>query len=91
MYNIAVVSFTWHCLIYQEKYGLSGKMSSLDVNSFLKPLLMFWKGELLNESESKAPYKFALCCISSDLPATRKCCGFVSYNLTMLIEVSKNF
>ena len=61
------------------------KEPSLNVNSFLRPLvdelLTFWSpGVLLNENGSKAFYKFALCCISSDLPATRKCCGFVSYN-----------
>lgn len=55
-----------------------------NVNSYLKPLvddlLSLWKGEFFTEGQSKALYKFALCCISSDLPATRKCCGFVSYN-----------
>ena len=56
-----------------------------DVSSFLKPfvdeLLSMWNpGGLLNEDDSKANYKLALCCTSADLPATRKCCGFVSFN-----------
>ena len=74
-----------------------------NVNSFLKPLiddlLTFWDpGEMLDEDGSKALYKFALCCISSDLPATRKCCGFMSYNATrgmkqpsILILIFKRF
>jgi len=61
------------------------KEPKLVVNSYLQPLvndlLTFWNpGELLIENGREVVYKFALCCISSDLPATRKCCGFVSYN-----------
>lgn len=32
------------------------------------------------EDNDLALYRFVLLCISSDLPATRKCCGFLSYN-----------
>uniref|UniRef100_A0A7M5X7A9 Transposase domain-containing protein n=2 Tax=Clytia hemisphaerica TaxID=252671 RepID=A0A7M5X7A9_9CNID len=57
---------------------------SLNVNSYVKPLvddlLTLWQGDMFEEKESRAMYKFALCCVSSDLPATRKLCGFVSYN-----------
>ena len=60
------------------------KETNYNVNTFLKPLvddlLVFWDGVWLQENATTALYKFALCCISSDLPATRKCCSFVSYN-----------
>ncbi len=60
------------------------KEPDLTVNSYLQPLvndlLSFWKGENLHEGEKLALYRFALLCIASDLPATRKCCGFLSYN-----------
>ena len=63
------------------------KEPKLNVNSYLEPLvndlLTFWNpGELLVENGREVLYRFALCCISSDFPATRKCCGFVSYNAT---------
>ena len=55
---------------------------NLTVNSFMRPfvdeLLQFWDpGVFLDEDGRKCFYKLVLCCISSDLPATRKCCGFV--------------
>ena len=60
------------------------KEPALNVNSFLKPLvnklLAFWKGVSLVEKSELQLYRFVLLCISSDLPATRKCCGFMSYN-----------
>lgn len=72
------------------------KEPSLTVNTFLKPfvddLLLLWsEGVLLNEDGSQAFYKFALCCISSDLPATRKCCGFLSYNATLGLFILSSF
>ena len=65
------------------------KEPKLTVNSYLKPLiddlLKFWNpGELLVENGQLALYKVALCCISSDLAATRKCCGFVVFFLLFL-------
>lgn len=60
------------------------KEPALNVNSFFKPLvnklLAFWKGVSLFEKNQLQLYRFVLLCISSDLPATRKCCGFLSYN-----------
>ena len=60
------------------------KEPDLTVNEYLKPLvnelLLFWKGEYLDELGEKVLYRFALICVASDLPATRKCCGFLSYN-----------
>ena len=56
----------------------------LNVNTYLTPfvneLLQFWKGVHLYEDNDLTLYRFVLLCISSDLPATRKCCGFLSYN-----------
>jgi len=56
----------------------------LVINSFLKPfvdeLLLFWDGVYLNEKGRESLYRFALLGSSSDLPATRKCCGFLSFN-----------
>lgn len=55
-----------------------------DVNSYLTPLvnelLSFWKGVYLNTNGDATLYRLALCCIASDLPATRKCCGFLTYS-----------
>eukprot|EP00112_Aurelia_sp_Birch-Aquarium-sp1_P009705 Seg2112.2 transcript_id=Seg2112.2/GoldUCD/mRNA.D3Y31 product="hypothetical protein" protein_id=Seg2112.2/GoldUCD/D3Y31 len=54
------------------------------VNTYLRPLvnelLSFWKGVYLSSNNESALYCLALVCISSDLPATRKCCGFLSYS-----------
>ena len=56
----------------------------LNVNTYLTPfvteLLQFWKGVRLYEDNDLTLYRFVLLCISSDPPATRKCCGFLSYN-----------
>ena len=55
----------------------------LDINSFLRPmvdeLLMYWHGVALEENGIHCHYKFALMLLSSDLPATRKCGGFLSF------------
>ena len=57
------------------------KEPKLNINSNLKPhvekLIRFWDGELLIEGDNPVIYKFALLCVLSDLPATRKC-GFLS-------------
>ena len=56
----------------------------LTINTFLQPLvsdlLKFWKGVFLNEDGQEVMYRFMLLGSFSDLPATRKCCGFMSYN-----------
>ena len=60
------------------------KEPELVINSFLEPLvddlLLFWNGIYLKENSEDALYRFVLLGTSSDLPATRKCCGFLSYN-----------
>ena len=54
----------------------------LHINTYLQPivdeLLLFWNGQALIEGGKSAFYKIALLCISSDIPATRKCCGFMT-------------
>ena len=60
------------------------KEPELAINSFLEPLvvdlLIFWKGVYLDENGMSTLYRFILLGSSSDLPATRKCCGFMSFN-----------
>ena len=56
-----------------------------DMNTYLKPivdeLLEGWSGILINDGGVfKKMYKLALICIASDIPATRKCGGFISFN-----------
>ena len=59
------------------------KEPQLVINSFLKPfvdeLLQFWRGVYIKEKDDECLYKFMLLGSSSDVPATRKCCGFLSY------------
>ena len=56
-----------------------------DVNSFLRPLvselLDLWKGVPMHVHgyNSKQTIRCALICISSDMPASRKACGFLSH------------
>ena len=60
------------------------KEPQINVNTYLKPLvnelLQLWNGVDLKENNEDVRYRFALVGISSDLPATRKSCGFLSYN-----------
>ena len=57
------------------------------INSFLKPfvdeLMLSWSpGIIIQENGLNMLYRFALVCVSSDLPAFRKCAGFLSHNAT---------
>ena len=45
-------------------------------------LLDLWNGVVIKENDDKAYYKFVLIGSSSELAATRKLCGFKSYNAT---------
>ena len=65
----------------------------LTINTFLEPivdeLIQFWKGKPINESkEDVCIYKAALVCLSSDIPATRKCGGFLGHNARKGIKVA---
>lgn len=59
---------------------------SYNINSFLQPLVTelmeLWNGiELsVHDSVSKQKVRCALICVTCDLPAGRKVCGFLSYN-----------
>ena len=54
------------------------------MNSYLKPLvdelLELWTGTYLTAPGVFVPVRCALLCISCDLPATRKVCGFTSFS-----------
>lgn len=60
------------------------KEPSITINSFLRPhvdeLLELWHGALLNENGHQVMYKVVLLATSSDVPATRKCGGFMAHN-----------
>jgi len=43
-------------------------------------LKSFWSGIYLKEHGLDKKYRIALISVSSDLPATRKCCGFLSFH-----------
>ena len=58
----------------------------LTINTYLKPLvnelLTLWKGVSIETSKSlfgARTVRVALCCISCDIPATRKLCGFYGF------------
>ena len=55
----------------------------LHINSFLEPLVedlqQLWKGVEMTTPEGVKTVHAALLCTSSDIPATRKLCGFVGH------------
>ncbi|XP_019624867.1 PREDICTED: uncharacterized protein LOC109470372 [Branchiostoma belcheri] len=61
------------------------KEPKLDINTFLEPLVEelqdLWNGVLLRDNSSCGAhiYRAALVCLSSDIPAIRKCGGFVGH------------
>ena len=54
------------------------------MNAYLKPLvdelLQLWKGTYLTAPGVLFPIRCALLCVSCDLPATQKVCGFTSFS-----------
>lgn len=60
------------------------KEPKLNINSYLQPIVkelqLFWKGVLLLENDRYCIYKVAIICVTSDIPATRKICGFKGHN-----------
>lgn len=60
-----------------------------NINHYLSPLVSdlqkLWKGVFLDIPSCPLPVlvRAALLCVASDLPATRKTCGFTSHNSTM--------
>ena len=59
-----------------------------NINTYLQPIVdeleKGWRGILINDGGllEENLYKFALICLSSDIPATRKCGGFVGFSAT---------
>ena len=61
------------------------KEPSLHINTYLDPIIdeleeLWDNGISLEENGFLCLYRVAVICVSSDLPATRKCCGFLNYN-----------
>ena len=73
--------FKWENVIVVGIISSMGKEPK-NLNSFLKPLVeelkVLWKGVRLRSSLSTIPllFKAALLCTSSDIPVSRKLCGF---------------
>ena len=95
-YSVGVIYLVVENLPRTERYKLENtiivgcipgpKEPRKNINSFLKPmideLLVLWKGTLLKTSSlfGIVPIRCALTCITCDLPATRKVCGFTSFS-----------
>ena len=62
---------------------------SLTINSYLLPLVLelqeLWEGVQMRYAGSSSPASFrcALLGVACDLPAARKCCGFLSYSANL--------
>lgn len=95
-YSVGVLYFVVENLPRTERYRLENviiigcipgpKEPKKHVNPYLKPLvdelLELWDGKLLRTSSlfGIVPVRCALTCITCDLPATRKLCGFLSFS-----------
>ena len=72
------------------------KEPKLNINTYLKPIVdeleKLWRGFYLNDGGyfGKSLYKFAVICLSSDIPATRKCGGFLGFGANKGIEMQSN-
>ena len=62
------------------------KEPKFNINAYLKPvvyeLILAWNGISVKDDGvfGYSLYRMALVCLSSDIPATRKCGGFVSFS-----------
>ena len=60
-----------------------------DINSYLRPLvgelLDFWDGVFMKISseDKEQKVRYALICVASDMPASRKACGFLGHTAKM--------
>ena len=98
-YSVGVIYLVVENLPRAERYKLNNiiivgcipgpKEPSKTINSFLKPLieelLVAWKGMLIKTTSlfGVVPIRCALTCITCDLPATRKVCGFSSFSAVL--------
>ena len=93
-YSVGVIYFVIMNLPRQERFrfenviigGIIPAMAKEPkLNSFLEPIVdelqLMWKGVRLLNSVTPVPltFKAALLCVASDIPATRKICGFKSH------------
>lgn len=97
-YSVGVIYLTIANLPRSERYKLENMIISgvipgpkepkKHVNFYLKPLvselLQLWKGTYLKTTSvfEFVPVRCALFCVTCDLPASRKICGFTSYTST---------
>ena len=94
-YSVGVLYLVVENLPRSERYKLEniivvgtlpGPKEPKYINSYLKPLidelLILWNGVILRNSSmfGITPIRCALTCITCDLPATRKLCGFKSFS-----------
>ena len=95
-YSVGVLYFVVENLPRTDRYKLENiivvgcipgpKEPKKHINTYLKPivdeLLELWHGKLLRTSSifGIVPVRCALTCITCDLPATRKLCGFLSFS-----------
>ena len=95
-YSVGVLYLVVENLPRSERYKMQNiilvgtipgpKEPKNNINSYLKPLvdelLTFWDGTLLKTSNlfGVTPIRCALTCVTCDLPATRKICGFKSFS-----------
>ena len=88
---MAVMNLPRHDRFLQENMFLVGvipgpREPSLHMNTFLKPLVdlkQLWKGKFLKKADGHLVLvRGALLCCGSDIPASRKLCGFVGHRAT---------
>jgi len=90
---LSILNLPHHIRYKQENVILVGiipgpKEPKLTINSYLSPLVdelkEFWEGVDLQTSEHTfLRVRIALICISCDIPAVRKACGFVGHRATL--------
>ena len=107
-YSVGVLYFVVENLPRTDRYKLENiivvgcipgpKEPKKHINTYLKPivdeLLKLWHGKLLRTSSifGIVPVRCALTCITCDLPATRKLCGFfIILCFARVFKVQKTF
>lgn len=104
---LAITNIPWEIRFKWENIIECGiipcpKEPKLNINTYLKPIVnkleKLWKGFYLNDGgySRKSLFKLAIICLSSDIPATRKCGGFLGFSANkdenrMLSKIFTNF